>query len=147
MSEQLIIEFIIALVISIIIVKITSRQKTSDRGLLRPIEQRKRVDDEQLRKIVLPLVQTGQKIQAIKIVRQLTSLGLKEAKDIVEALESGNSSPLSVKKDTGFNFPPSVQQEILTLIRAGNKIEAIKLVRKNSGAGLKEAKDFVESLG
>jgi len=37
------------------------------------------------------LLADGQKIQAIKLVRQQTSCGLKDAKDFVEAMERGQS--------------------------------------------------------
>jgi ribosomal protein L7/L12 len=36
--------------------------------------------------------------------------------------------------------------EVRIAIRRGDKIEAIKIVREKTGWGLKEAKDFVESL-
>ena len=39
-----------------------------------------------------------------------------------------------------------VSPEILELVRRGNKIGAIKLFREETGFGLKEAKEFVESL-
>jgi hypothetical protein len=38
------------------------------------------------------------------------------------------------------------QQQVRTLLADGNKIEAIKLVRQQTGAGLRDAKDFVEAL-
>jgi ribosomal protein L7/L12 len=41
---------------------------------------------------------------------------------------------------------PEDRTRILDLLKGGNKIEAIKLVREISGMGLKESKDFVESL-
>ena len=37
-------------------------------------------------------------------------------------------------------------QEVRGLVRAGNKIEAIKLYREHTGLGLKESKDAVEAL-
>ena len=37
--------------------------------------------------------------------------------------------------------------EMINLVRAGKKIEAIKLYREMTGVGLKQAKDFVDSLG
>jgi hypothetical protein len=37
--------------------------------------------------------------------------------------------------------------ELLDLLRRGDKIEAIKRYRERTGAGLKEAKDAVEALG
>jgi large subunit ribosomal protein L7/L12 len=41
---------------------------------------------------------------------------------------------------------PATMAEIQSLIRAGNKIEAIKGLREASGLGLAEAKTVVESL-
>lgn len=38
------------------------------------------------------------------------------------------------------------QAEVLELLRRGNKIQAIKVVREATGLGLKESKDYVESL-
>ncbi len=37
-------------------------------------------------------------------------------------------------------------EEVRGMIRAGNKIEAIKRYREQTGLGLKEAKDAVEAL-
>ena len=36
---------------------------------------------------------------------------------------------------------------VLDLVRQGNKIAAIKQYREETGVGLREAKDFVDSLG
>jgi hypothetical protein len=40
------------------------------------------------------LIAGGQKIEAIKLVRQQTGCGLKDAKDFVEAIERGQSPPV-----------------------------------------------------
>jgi hypothetical protein len=40
-----------------------------------------------------------------------------------------------------------VSPEILYQVQRGNKIEAIKLYREQTGLGLKEAKDFIDTLG
>jgi|GEM_PF-801962 ribosomal protein L7/L12 len=37
--------------------------------------------------------------------------------------------------------------QLLELLRAGKKIHAIKIYRDKAGCGLKDAKDYVESLG
>lgn len=47
---------------------------------------------------------------------------------------------------TSNSIPPEVSQQIAACVFAGQKIQAIKLYREHSGKGLKEAKDFVESL-
>jgi ribosomal protein L7/L12 len=42
---------------------------------------------------------------------------------------------------------PAYQLEVMALVRAGNKIEAIKLFREATGCGLAEAKEAVDRLG
>ena len=95
------------------------------------------------------LLANNRKIQAIQLMRQRTNLGLKEAKDIVEAIERGESidpvyfsQGLSVQTSTAMLD----QGELLDLIQRGQKIEAIKRVRQATNLGLKEAKDAVEAL-
>lgn len=39
-----------------------------------------------------------------------------------------------------------VSPAVLELVRMGKKIQAIKLFREETGFGLKEAKDFIDSL-
>ena len=46
----------------------------------------------------------------------------------------------------GIPWGDETQEHIQELLRAGRKIDAIKFYREQSGASLKDAKDFVESL-
>lgn len=92
------------------------------------------------------LMQTGQKIKAIKAYRQATGAGLKEAKVAVERMVAGTNeaSPQERSAKTG---PGLVDPEKLqALIREGRKIEAIKYIRQQRGVGLKEAKEAVDWL-
>ncbi|HET6326310.1 MAG TPA: ribosomal protein L7/L12 [Planctomycetaceae bacterium] len=89
---------------------------------------------------VKALVGAGQKIEAIKLYRDLTGAGLKEAKDAVEALEREGSLPTPRKASSG------ADADVLDLLRAGQKIRAIKLYRDKTGVGLAEAKNAVEEL-
>jgi ribosomal protein L7/L12 len=69
-----------------------------------------------------------------------------------------NPAGISLCKNCGADLPQQeikeetpapatgLDEELLTLLRAGKKIEAIKLYRVQTRAGLKEAKDAVESL-
>lgn len=41
---------------------------------------------------------------------------------------------------------PAYQLEVMALMRAGNKLQAIKVFREATGAGLREAMDAVERL-
>jgi ribosomal protein L7/L12 len=92
------------------------------------------------------LLARGNKIEAIKRVRELTGLGLKEAKDYVEAMEAGGEPP--ALPSTGAARPASQGSlaEVYALASQGQKIEAIKLYRELTGVGLKEAKDYVDRL-
>lgn len=51
-----------------------------------------------------------------------------------------------ILKQLGIDATADVNPRVLELVRSGQKIEAIKLYRDETGVGLKEAKDFVESL-
>jgi ribosomal protein L7/L12 len=88
------------------------------------------------------------KIQAIKLLREHTRVGLKEAKDAVERVEVGQ--PLWVQGWAPSAGIPRLAAPNLDQVRAlkrqGKLIQAIKMYRELTGAGLKEAKDAVESL-
>ena len=92
------------------------------------------------------LVRAGRKIEAIKRYRELTGLGLREAKDAIDAmahsLETGRPGSLPPKSSILREVNDS---EIEQQIRSGHLIDAIKLYREKTGVGLKEAKDAVEA--
>ncbi len=94
--------------------------------------------DENLEERVRALLDKGQKIAAVKVYRDATNAGLAEAKAAVEAIERGARS--------GATASGGLDDEVLSLLRRGQKIGAIKLYREQTGAGLKEAKDAVEAL-
>ncbi len=97
------------------------------------------------------LLQSGQKIYAIKLFREAFGVGLKDAKDAVDRIEAGKSLDVSAMKikaaPAGFQSNAQIVAEIQRLLQGENKIEAIKLFREMTGAGLKEAKDAVEAIG
>lgn len=104
---------------------------------------------------IMQLVRAGKKIEAIKELRELSGLDLKEARDAVEALERGETlSQLGVEWQSGGaaigqagSMVSSVDMsEITQLLKAGQKIEAIKRLRQATGLGLKESKDAIEAL-
>ena len=95
---------------------------------------------------VSALLAGGNKIEAIKRLRELTGLGLKEAKDYVEAMPSGGPLPTL---PSPVSAPPASAgdlTEVHALAQQGHKIEAIKRYRQLTGVGLKEAKDYVDRL-
>lgn len=94
------------------------------------------------RQAIVVALKSGNKIAAIKLCREATGMGLAEAKDWVEKLDT-----------TGGQEPPVLAVEaalspVADLLFAGRKIEAIKLYREQvkPGAELKESKEAVEQL-
>ena len=110
------------------------------------------VDPLQVETDIRALLAARQKITAIKVYRQVTRAGLKEAKDAVEAIEAGGSldasqllpqkNPISLLGDDASTFSQAAQ-----LLREGNKIAAIRLLRDRYDVSLlvaKEAADLLE---
>jgi ribosomal protein L7/L12 len=86
------------------------------------------------------LLQQGRKIEAIRLYRERTGVGLKEAKDAVEAMGIGQEPPAVKAMDSSW------ESETVSLLERGQKIQAIKLYRERTGVGLREAKDAVERV-
>jgi ribosomal protein L7/L12 len=90
---------------------------------------------------VKQLAKNRRMIDAIKLYRELTGCGLREAKTAVEALARGET-PSAPR--------PQMQRldmdEVMRWLRAGRKIEAIKVYREMTGVGLREAKEAVDAL-
>ncbi|MBK7824228.1 MAG: ribosomal protein L7/L12 [Nannocystis sp.] len=87
------------------------------------------------------LIAADQKIMAIKHYRTITGVGLKEAKDFVEA----RSRDLTALAEAQDRAAAGLQPELDRLIAANQKIMAIKHYRMVTNVGLKEAKDAVEA--
>jgi ribosomal protein L7/L12 len=84
----------------------------------------------------------GNKVEAIKILREATGLGLKEAKDAVERYEAGEtpSQPQASRPLERGAFPLAA----VSALQNGKLIDAIRIVRETRGIGLKDAKQEVE---
>ena len=83
----------------------------------------------------------GNKIEAIKLYREQTGAGLNEAKEAIETLERDETLPIPEQR-----ISLSVENEVVSLLEQGRKIEAIKRYREQTGVGLKEAKVAVEEI-
>jgi ribosomal protein L7/L12 len=92
------------------------------------------------------LLAQNQKIAAVKLYRELTGAGLKEAKDAVEAIERGEPvrEAVSLHFDTQNNA--LLEENIKQLLLRRQKIHAVKLYREAHNCGLKEAKDAVDAI-
>ncbi len=98
-----------------------------------------------LEREVYSLLARGRKIEAVKKVRELTGMGLQEAKDYVDSLARSGSQEMDIFKETGVS-QETFEFKARELLARGRKIEAIKKVRELTGMSLKESKDFVDSL-
>ena len=104
---------------------------------------------DQLLDRVRKLMASGQTIEAIKLVRDETGLGLKEAKDAVERCAQGGSLDIAEEQIVQRGAPQGeaqVDSEIKALLDSGRKIEAIKMLRMRSGLDLKASKDIIDGL-
>jgi ribosomal protein L7/L12 len=103
---------------------------------------------EAVRREVGRLLTQDRKLDAIKLMRDTSGLGLKEAKDAVELMEK---LPASAPPPPGLvatiRQAQETSEEVQKLVKRGRKIEAIKLIRAQTGMGLREAKDLVDRLG
>jgi hypothetical protein len=89
----------------------------------------------------------GRKIHAIKLVRQHTRLGLKEAKEIVDALEAGwTPSPERQVPHSAGRDDRSLSERVRAFEAAGDHLAAIALVCSETGMSTAEAERFVAAL-
>lgn len=88
------------------------------------------------------LLRSGRKIEAIKRYREQRGVGLREAKDAVDAMEQRT---VSLPAKSASLLRQVNDSEIEAQIRSGHLVDAVKLYRAKTGAGLKEAKDAVDA--
>lgn len=90
------------------------------------------------------LLVAGKKIEALKLYRERSGLGLKEAKDVIDCIDQGKYEMLRARSSE--DRTEEVITQCKQLLRHGHKIEALKLYRQSMGVGLKEAKDVIDQL-
>jgi hypothetical protein len=113
-----------------------------------------RTQDEIDRKVefIREMALAGNKIVAVNALREVFKINNSYAQEIVDAMARGELVDTSllphvsqaIKTSPALN--PILVQKLLELIRKGEKIEAIKLFRRETGAGLKEARDVIDLL-
>lgn len=106
--------------------------------------------DADTRRTVGDLVASDRRIEAIKALRAGAGLGLREAKEWVDAWEPGNPSAPPASAPPSWTADPEVLAVLATQARgvqvASGTIAAIKLVRDRTGWGLADAKAYVDGL-
>jgi ribosomal protein L7/L12 len=86
--------------------------------------------DESFERELISLLDQGQKIEAIKLYRERTGVGLKEAKDAVEAIQRGERPQDPDEGDNSFH------QTLVSLLKQGRKIDAIKVFHSGEARAL-----------
>lgn len=81
------------------------------------------------------------------LVLGVVSLFARGGGDSTAQLSSLNRKLDLILKNLGIDPCEGLDTKLQELVRNGQKIEAIKLYRMQNGGGLKEAKEYVESLG
>ena len=94
---------------------------------------------------VLAALKRGDTLTAIKLLRASTGLGLKEAKQAIDAHLGIHSASASTAVPPRTAQPGTLPQSVVAAMQSGNTIEAIKLLREQTGLGLKDAKDAVDA--
>ncbi|MBX6169767.1 MAG: ribosomal protein L7/L12 [Thermobispora bispora] len=103
-------------------------------GLLPPVSA-------DLQQRVRDLYAENKKVEAVKLVREQTGLGLKEAKGLADALASGQ--PLPMPPDPA---RPDLASRVRGLKAAGRSEQAVFLVRGETGMSQSEAERFVDAI-
>ena len=94
------------------------------------------------------LIVNGRKIEAIKRLRELTDLSLKDAKDIADAMERGEQPDPIPAHRTQAAFAAGKEQldEIRSLVQQGQTVEAIRRMREIADVSLHDARIMVEII-
>ena len=104
-------------------------------------------DYEQLANVVRQFVAAGNKIEAIKVFREQTGIGLAEAKSFVESIEQRLNKTSIEQNDSGIvTQSRNPSDQFVDLLRQGQKIAAIKLYRQRNSVDLQTAKDAIERI-
>ena len=104
------------------------------------------MSSDDLGKRIGDLVAAGQKIEAIKVLREATGLGLAEAKAMVDAAEAGAKAPASSTPPAWAEAVETAQlpPDVRAAAEAGDRIRAIQMLRHQRGLDLMAAKQMLD---
>jgi ribosomal protein L7/L12 len=97
------------------------------------------------------LIASGQKLAAIKYLADTFQIDLADAKRLVEVVEldpgpGGNNPWQSTASSPAKVMEADLKAQVIALLQANQKIEAVKKVKASMNAGLKEALVIVENI-
>jgi len=131
----------------VIVAVLLFRRKDEKIVLSASLRQRETSDDALAAEVQLLLAQ-GKRDDAIRLVteRGVPREAATRVVDAVAKVGSLGNVEISVTTKT-LTLSPEDTAEVTKLLRAGQKIEAVKVIRERTGLGLKEAKDIADQLG
>ncbi len=98
---------------------------------------------------VRDLYAAGDKVKAVKALREATGLGLADAVRIADKL-GATAAP---KKQAGSSVTTDVpnvskadERQVRSLVETGQTLEALRLIRQLTGMDLRQAKAYIEKL-
>ncbi|RYZ43212.1 MAG: hypothetical protein EOO71_04600 [Myxococcaceae bacterium] len=120
------------------------RESSREEALLDPppVATPTRLTPEVFQARIEELIASGQTINAIKLYREQHGVGLKEAKDAVEALMEGRRPVVGREPPEAVDGDADIERFLLE----DNLIEAIKLYKHRHGVSLKEAKEACDAM-
>ncbi|NAS20174.1 hypothetical protein GT755_00580 [Herbidospora sp. NEAU-GS84] len=99
---------------------------------------------EPIRERVRELGAEGRVVEAIKLVRQETGLGLRDAKFVTESIIAGRYLPTSTER--ALQTGPDLAGRVRELKEAGRTEQAVFLVRGETGMNQEQAEAFVDLI-
>lgn len=93
---------------------------------------------------IVNLLKAGKKLEAIKRCQEIGDLSFQEAKLYVEEIEI--KIPDEKEEEPNRAIEDSLEEELMSLLSSGKKLEAIKKAQDSKGLAFSEAKKFVEGL-
>lgn len=116
-----------------------TNQQCQTCGAPLPIDESTGLEASVFRTQLLQLITQGEKLQAISAYRRQFSCSLEDAKEAVDVLDRdqqfATARPIA-----------DVEREVGKLLERGEKLQAIKVYREQTGVGLKEAKEEVDAI-
>jgi ribosomal protein L7/L12 len=111
-------------------------------------------DVRQLAAQLRVLLAEGRKLEAIKLYREATGVGLQEAKEAVDSLAAGGAwatggefaESAASPTTEPLKIDESLELELLALLERRTLLAAVKLCMQRTGASLAEAKQAVNEL-
>ncbi|MCD4793220.1 MAG: hypothetical protein K8R54_08320 [Bacteroidales bacterium] len=112
----------------------------------------KKVTEEQYKENLRQLITTNEKFEAIKYIRNITNLSLKDSKELVDMffadISNLNGYTLEIKTEVADDSELNKNELnfVYRYLQNEEKIKAVKYVRDRLNCSLKDAKKLVDSL-